>query len=360
MPVEGQYKQESSVYQATPSSYIADQIKNLFVHQFPTKEIANQFIQANQNTISQAAIQIQKGIDSGIQAALSRPASSAEIVGITDQLIHIQRFPSLDSSSGQAVFNVEHFVQSAQNDIAGIVEQKMPMLKEIEQANSELSPYGATLPFNEALLTLRGQYPPEKFTEMVAQQKKNLLEGRISKEVSELPAREETAISELETALKGQQKRYFEEEAAPSIMSYLNTRGLLDTGSLATALARETGRGAQRIEDVTTPLRAQSRLGGLQRGFEQTLRGALESGRSLEDAINFTRQMTAATSGQQFQVGQSALQRQYGQDIFSQQQALEMAKLPKGPSALDYYLKYGLQPSIDIVSSIFKPKKAGG
>lgn len=262
--------------------------------------------------------------------------------------------------NGKGQFYVENMSNSVLSEIPQIVGDKLLNFSTIDKLQKEHEKIGENLDDNERRSIFHRRFADKPESDVfLAERVDEIRERGIRKEVEKIPEKEAQAIKGIEVALGGQQKRFFEEEALPSITQQLNIRGLLDSGSLATALAQETGRGRERIEGIITPLEMQSRLGGAQRGFEQTLRGALESGRSLEDAIGFSRQLYAGEKEHDFQSAQSVLGRNFQQDMFNQEQALQFALKPKGPSALDYYLRYGLQPSIDILSGIFGRGKYG-
>lgn len=169
-------------------------------------------------------------------------------------------------------------------------------------------------------------------------------EGLVKSELEALPERQSQAISDLDRQLQESQGRFFQEQLSPSIMQQLNARGLLDSGSLAASLAETGGRLSQSREQYIAPLRAETALGAGRMNFENTLRGALESGQSLSQATSFARNLFSQQQQNQFASGQNALNRQFQDEQSRQNQAFQLASQPrqKEPSALDYFLGYGL------------------
>ena len=112
-------------------------------------------------------------------------------------------------------------------------------------------------------------------------------------------------------------------------------------------------------ESRIAPLRAQTLLEAPQQAFDFALRGASEAGRSMSSATDFLRGITTLGKTQSFAGQESALNRLFQQNQNNQMIALQLAMMgqkSQGPTALDYFLQYGL-PTIGTVAGGYAGKK---
>ena len=168
-------------------------------------------------------------------------------------------------------------------------------------------------------------------------------EEAISGQLSQVVPQELLAIKDWETeAVEGSKREV--EEATPYLYQSLNSRGLLDTGSLSTALAKEYGIRVMGVKSKANEMSLNSKLGGITKSYENALRGALASGASLSDAIKQANEWNTLNRTQTFTAEQSNLDRQAGLDAQERQIKWLLANMPKqsSPSGWDYFYQYGL------------------
>lgn len=170
-------------------------------------------------------------------------------------------------------------------------------------------------------------------------------EQGIQSYLSGLPAENERIIGDYEKALQTSQSDFFTNELTPSIIQSLNARGLIHSGDLTSSLAETGGKLQRGIRDTIAPLRASFATDLSNKKYENLLRGALEQGQSLTSAVDFTRNMFKTNQSNQFLSGENSLTRQNQSDIANKNIAMQLALMgggAKSPSALDYFLQYGL------------------
>lgn len=258
-------------------------------------------------------------------------------------------------SKPQAPTNFSEYLNSLKktNNISAGITTKEPIFREITKANLELKKYGEELPSEIISQIIGSASTPESVAEITSSYIKSRGEAKVQEQLAGLPAQEEAAVNELEATLQEQQGRYFSEQLTPRITESLNTRGLLNTGSFATALAKAGQQSYQGVVDVTRPLRSQIKLGAPQRGFDQTLRGALEQGKSLAEATAFARNLLTTNRANSFTASQSELGRL--NDLQMAQLGYASRGGSRQPSGLDYFLQYGLPVLGGVAGSFLGP-----
>lgn len=159
-----------------------------------------------------------------------------------------------------------------------------------------------------------------------------------------LPQQNETFLSDYEKSLGESQGNFFNTQLAPGIAQFMNARGLINSGDLTSSLAEAGGKLQQGIRDTVAPLRFQLGQDVSNKKYENLLRGSLEGGKSLADAIAFTRDLYKTDVNNSFLANQGQLNRDNAQTVANQQLALLLAmnQGKSSPTGLDYFLQYGL------------------
>lgn len=173
---------------------------------------------------------------------------------------------------------------------------------------------------------------------------KKAAEQKVQDQLTAFPGQQNQAISDLDMALRASQGKFFDQTLSPQIIDQLNARGILDSGSLAEAFAKSASQLNTVREAGIAPLRSNVANQSAQMNYENALRGALESGRSLTDAVAFARALQAQTNQNNFIASQNDLNRSFSNEQMNQERAFELALAGRqqGPSGLDYFLNYGL------------------
>ena len=261
-----------------------------------------------------------------------------------------------------------------QSDISDSMQRIAPRIREIEIAERQL---GTKLP-NDIRYNVLSSEDIEGSQREIASFISGEEERQVGSFLEGLPAQQEREIDELEQSLVKGQRRALEEQFYPVLQGAYGARQLLQRGELvpesagqvaqklqsagipfsggdlASSLSEIAGRLGKERESYIAPLRAETKLGGLKSKYENVLRGALESGRSLSDATAFARNLFAQQQSQQFQSGQANLGRQFQNEQQRQKMAYQLALTgqQRSPSGLDYFLKYGL-PTLTSLGSAY-------
>ena len=230
----------------------------------------------------------------------------------------------------------------------------------VDRVNLQLQEFGESIPEDvKGRIFARG-IELEEAEALAGQYIKSAREKSIAKENELLPGRQEKDIQELESAMQNSAGSFFNEQIIPGISRDLGARRLLNSGDLASSLA-EAGGGLQRnIQSTIAPLRYDVKTGSRARGYENLLRGALESGQSLSSALNLSRGMYEADRARGFAASQEALGMASEDERWRQSMALQLA-LSSGrsnPSPLDYFLQFAV-PGITQFGSEFIKGKYG-
>ena len=246
---------------------------------------------------------------------------------------------------------LKNFSSKASN-IGSLIQDNAASFNEIARTAESLKSLGLELTSDQRFqLATAGLTNPESVPQLAQSYINTATESKVQQELAGLPAQEQEAISQLDQQLQASQGQFFNETLRPQLERSLSARGLLRSGNLAESLAQAGKQLNTQRESTIAPLSASTRLGGLTRGFENTLRGALESGRSLTDAINFSRNLLTQQREFDYSASQADLNRQFQdqqlQNQLSGQLAIANATASRssGGSALDLFLQYGL-PSL--------------
>jgi len=168
-------------------------------------------------------------------------------------------------------------------------------------------------------------------------------ERGVNEFLTALPGKQDASINALDRALMGSQTAFFNRNLQPSIEASLNRRGLLTSGSLAEALGGAAANLNAARESAIAPLRHGAGQEALNKSYENILRGALESGKSLSDSIAFVNSQIAQRNQNEFTATQRNLDRDFENEMFNKRTSLELEMAGgKSPSGLDYFLQYGL------------------
>lgn len=344
MAIKGRYSISREDAISNPGSFINSQIRNLFERELKSRGEDESTIDLFQRgtQVLDLASEFEDLARKQVTSVLGREPSRTELFGFLDNTFDRLKEGVIRGKKGSPFLSGGDLKNAFQRELSGSLEGTQGQLNIINRANLDLQSLGVQLPPDITQDILLGKLGAEEAERTIETFKKSVIEGKLQQELAGLPAQEEAAISELEKSLTSQQQQFFEQDLAPTIISQLNVRGLLDSGSLATALAKTGGQLQREIRNVIAPLRAQVGLGAPQRAFEQTLRGALEAGQSLREATQFARNLIGLQREQGFTASQSQLARQFQSELFRQRAGLELALRPKGPSALDLFLQHGL------------------
>ena len=232
-----------------------------------------------------------------------------------------------------------------------------PKFRLVDQANLQLQNIGETLPQDIVSKLLAGDTNPEDAEVLSNTYIQTARERKYQESIPQLAQEEQTAINQFETGLQESQTRFLNESIVPNIIKQLNARGLATGGDLAASIAEASGGLQREIQGQVAPLRAQSSLGAIQAKGQNILRGALESGQSLSSAMEFARNLLSQDRQNQFTAGENDINRAFQQELFNQQQAIQLAlgNASGGwASGLDYFLQYGL-PALSSIGAAFIP-----
>lgn len=231
-----------------------------------------------------------------------------------------------------------------------LFENLQPKFEAVTLANEQLKSVGGALDDKQVNQIVSNSVKPENAERIAAQFVNTRAEELQRKALEDIPQQQEQAITEFEKALQASQGQFFQEQLVPQIQKTLSARGLLQSGSLAEALGGAGERLQRGREQVIAPLRAEQKLGAVQQRYGDILRSALESGRSLDEATRFARDLFQTQQAQNFAASQGALNRQAQQEQTAFQTAMQLAttKRSQSPSGLDYFLNYGL-PAITTI-----------
>ena len=239
---------------------------------------------------------------------------------------------------------LKNFSSKASN-IGSLIQDNAASFNEIARTAESLKSLGLELTSDQRFqLATAGLTNPESVPQLAQSYINTATESKVQQELAGLPAQEQEAISQLDQQLQASQGQFFNETLRPQLERSLSARGLLRSGNLAESLAQAGKQLNTQRESTIAPLSASTRLGGLTRGFENTLRGALESGRSLTDAINFSRNLLTQQREFDYSASQADLNRQFQdqqlQNQLSGQLAIANATASRssGGSALDLFL----------------------
>ena len=243
---------------------------------------------------------------------------------------------------------IDSFMRTGQ--MIGVFNIAEPALTQLDSLKREAETSGFSLTEPEEVSVLNASR--EALPEITSSILKNARERLVKQQSAELPAKELKALRESEQEIAETQGKFFEQTITPRIAQMLNARNLLDSGSLSTSLAKAAAELQTSRESVFAPLKTQARVGGLQRDYENTLRGALEAGKSLKEAASFANSLYTLGRQQDFSAAQYRFGRESEEDRFFKtlQFKLAMNPKPKSPSPMDYFLQYGL-PLISEVGS---------
>ena len=330
-----------------------DQDKENIKRQWASEDARNAFVNMPDDERLKFEEGVQKAIPKKLKSLLGREPTPSEIQAISSQFSGNAVMNALAEGQRPAKITPDYFLDV---NIAQIpdLERKVSLL---EQANLTL---GEDVPLDVASRIFAPGTALDSASGLIGTFVKSRQEGRVKEELDRLPGEQTKAIDQLEGRMQQSNRSFFDEVLAPSIVQNLNARGLIHSGELSSSLAT-AGAGLQRgIQDITSPLRAETSLGSLRAKTENTLRGALESGRSLSDALSFTRNLNLMDRQQQFQSAESNLNRSFQSDLFRQQQALQMALAGGGQQrgGFDAFLEYGL-PAIATIGGAALAGPAG-
>lgn len=220
---------------------------------------------------------------------------------------------------------------------------RKPLYTEITKANNQLKQIGQSLTSEQVQDILSS---PDKATasEVASSYANTMFDDAVKKETASLQPKQEAAIGDLANAFTQQNQTALSRDFAPMIAQELNKRGMLSGGDLASSLASTAGTLQQKSNDILNPLMANVKLGGANATYDSVLRGQLAGNKSLDDAINFSRNFYNQGIQNQFAAGQNAMSQASQNELYRQQMAMQMAMQPKQqqPSGLDYFLQYGL------------------
>lgn len=304
------------------------------------------------------ALETADALRSSFKRQIGRDATDDEVSSLIRDVDFSAPFVQGDGSRNYKIpYTHDSYIDALKlrGNFNSVIQAKRPILDEIDKGRLDLKKYGEELPADFVKNILGSATTPESAQEKIAAYAKTRGEAKIQEQLSGLPAQEEKAIGELETTLQEQQGRYFSEQLAPRITESLNQRGLLNSGSFASSLTRAGQQSYQGVSDVIRPLRSQVKMGAPQRGFEQTLRGALEQGKSLAEATAFARNLLTQGRSQAFAAASSELDRIAG--LQATQLGLAARGGQRQPTSMEYFLQYGLPVIGDITSSIITAKK---
>ena len=185
--------------------------------------------------------------------------------------------------------------------------------------------------------------PIEDSQKLAAQFVKTVSEQKVTESIPIVEQEQQAGITDLESRLGVAGQKFFEEQR-PFIERGLAARGLLRSGSLPESFARQLGQLSTAREAIIAPLRYEAKSGMLKQSLQNTLRGALESGQNLAQALNFARTQLSAGREKAFTGEQARLGREFQGDMFRQQQSLQLALAGAGGGggAWDDFLQYGL------------------
>ena len=297
------------------------------------------------------AVDINPAVNNEFKSVLGREATATEISAILNKMDLKGYFGEITQGGAsipdltRSLFGTSESLQKAikNANVAGFIKQSKPMFDQITLAQNNLKNIGKELGADEITNILNST--PEQAKELSASYVKSYQEGATKGALADLPAKQKAVLDELDQALRGSQEKFFSQELQPSIERSLASRGLLRSGSLAEALASQAGKLNTAREGVLSPLRSSTALGTQQLGFENTLRGALEGGKTLSEATGFINDLFKQDKQNVFTAGQADLNRAFTSEQTAQNQALMQALLggqADGPSAWDYFYQYGL------------------
>lgn len=274
-------------------------------------------------------------------AALINQASPPYIGSIVDLSAHAGGKLELGDKADEVAEGL-----AKQYGLEGQISTLAPRFKTIDRANLQLQNMGEKLPPDLVQKLLAQDTAPEEADVLANTYIQTAKEKKLTDSIPQLQQEEGSAIDTFEKQLGESNTRYLNESVVPTIIRQLNARGLAQGPDLASSIA-DAGAGLQReIQGQVAPLRAQSGLGSTQKKYEQILRGALESGQSLNSAMDFARGLMAQGRQNEFAAGQANINRAFQQEMQNQQMALQMAMMNAGggggPSGLDLFLQYGL------------------
>lgn len=223
------------------------------------------------------------------------------------------------------------------------LEGNKQLYTEITKANNQLKQINQSLSPDQVADVLSSQ-DRASASEIANSHVQAFFDKAATDEAAQVQPKQEQAIAELSQALTGQAQQTLSNDYAPMIAQELNKRGIISGGDLASALTSTAGTLARGVQGITAPLLADAKMGGATRNYETVLRGQLAAGKSLDDAINFSRNFYNQGVQNTFASGQADLNRQFQDEMTRQQMAMQLAMQPKqkSPSSLDYFLQYGL------------------
>lgn len=300
-----------------------------------------------------ASTEIVPAINDEFNRVLGRDATQAETAAIANSM-DFKGFIGGNLGSNANIADVAnqiitkpgflHEQLKSQGGIEGFIKQRKPMFDQITLAQSNLKNIGKTLGADEITNILNST--PEQAKELSASYVKSYREGATNTALEGLPAKQKAVFDELDQALRGSQESFFTKDLQPSIERALSASGKgLRSGSLAEALASQAGKLNTAREGILSPLRSQTALGTQQLSFENTLRGALESGKTLTEATGFINDIFKQDKQNQFASSEAELNRIFQGEQNAQNQALMLALQSgqsDGLSSLDMFYKYGL------------------
>jgi len=269
----------------------------------------------------------------GELAAVFNGSNFAEIQGV--------QFGTSFLDNPEQFFNL---VKSTSANPLARVDYLAPKFDIITRAQSNLQRYGGSLTNEQIRQITSGDQPVESAETLAGQFISTQANLEVSKQIPGLAEEQQKSITDLEARLGAVSRKSFEEQR-PSIERNLAARRLLRGGSLQEAFGRQLGQLETAREGVIAPLRFETAQQSFQNQLQNTLRGALESGQNLAQALNFARSQLSAGRERQFTSGQQLLQNQFQQGLFNQQQALKLALANRGTDeggALEDFYKYGL------------------
>lgn len=331
-------------------AYIEDQIKK-----YKQQEASSRVVSSQEDIRLPVAAMVAKA-KTEFKKSLGRDPTQDEIASVIN---------SLSPQDEYGILNAKGFAADPLNSAGGklnhlglgdFLNVQSPKFSAIDRANLQLQNYGGSLPQDVISKILANDTTPYAADVLANTYIQTAREKKVNESLAALPGEETTAINQLESDLTGSNNEYLQNKLIPSIVASLNARGLATGGDLSASIA-EAGAGLQRgVQGTIAPLRADSALGNTRRKADNILRGALEAGQSLSSAMDFTRSILSQDRQNQFSAGQADLNRSFQQDMFTQQQALQLAMMnagqSKSPSALDYFLQYGL-PVLGTVGGAF-------
>ena len=292
---------------------------------------------ASDEDVSLAAQKIGEKLSEDFETRYARPPTQGESAALFNQL----EFGHVGNPNDPETF--QDLVNSASwEGVFNSFDAKIPL---IEAANSELKNIGKELGPEEVSKILAKGLTPERADVLTSSIVKQLTEAEAKAKLEQVKPERMKAIDELDASLAKSQADYLSNDITPAIVTALRNRGLTAGPELQSVLAEVSqGLGRER-ESRIAPLRAQTALEAPEAAFNFAMNGASEAGRAKTSATDFLRNINVMDRGNTFTASQSALDRLFKQNQADQQTALMMAMMggqSKQPSALDYFLQYGL------------------